>query len=37
MIYNISSIRFVDRIPRTKSGKYSFLTQKLLMPIEYGD
>ena len=28
-------IRFVDQIPRTKSGKYRFLIQKL--PIEFGD
>ena len=28
-------IRFVDKIPRTKSGKYRFLIQKL--PIKFGD
>ena len=28
-------IHFVDHIPRTKSGKYRFLIQKL--PIEFGD
>lgn len=28
-------VHFVDRIPRTKSGKYRFLIQKL--PIEWGD
>jgi phenylacetate-CoA ligase len=28
-------IRFVDHIPRTQSGKYRFLIQKL--PIEFGD
>ena len=29
------NVRFVDHIPRTKSGKYRFLIQKL--PIEFGD
>ena len=29
------SVRFVDHIPRTKSGKFRFLVQKL--PIEFGD
>ena len=28
-------VRFVDSIPRTQSGKYKFLIQKL--PIEFGD
>ena len=28
------TIRFVDHIPRTQSGKYRFLIQKL--PIEFG-
>ncbi len=28
-------VRFVDNIPRTKSGKYRFLIQKL--PLQFGD